>query len=74
MSGRRSGRARFYHRYSGHIDPEKVFSVTEKDPIVDRTVQAHFLYRVDITGFFDHIKKELQTKSQANVYAVFTMV
>ena len=65
MSGRRSGRARFYHRYSGHIDPEKVFSVTEKDPIVDRTVQAVILYRVDIMGFFDLLKKELQFKKMS---------
>jgi hypothetical protein len=63
MPGRGSGRACFYHRYPGHIDPAKGFSVTEKNPIVDRTVQALFLYRVDIMGFFDQTKKELQLRA-----------
>ena len=63
MPGRGSGHARLYHRYPDHIDPAKGFSVTEKDPIVDRTVQALFLYRVDTMGFFDQPKKELQFKA-----------
>ena len=62
MPGLGSRHARIYHRYPDHTDPAKGFSVTEKDPIVDRTVQAIFSYRVDIVGFFDQPKKELQFK------------
>ena len=67
MPGYGSGRARFYHRYPAHIDPAKGFSVTEKDPSVDRTLQAIILYRVDSMGYFGFLRKELQVKERGQV-------